>query len=236
MTPSHQGDGPSRRNDRAAETREVILAAAERLFAERGVSAVSNRQVGEAAGQGNNFAVGYHFGSRVELVREIVRRHAEPVERARAAMLAAAGDSLDVRHWVDCLIRPYTEHLEALGSPSWYARFAAQVLTDPVLRQVVVDDALSGGTVRQVVEGLNRCLPALPLPVHLERGDMARTLLSHTCAEREAALARGEPTTKTSWDATATGLVDAIVGLWLAPVTPTGPRRDRQPSPDWSAR
>ena len=50
------------RADRAGVSRELILTAAERLFAEYGVLAVSNRQVGEAAGQGNNAAVGYHFG------------------------------------------------------------------------------------------------------------------------------------------------------------------------------
>jgi len=47
----------SSRTDRASLTREAILIAAERLFAEHGVFAVSNRQVSEAAGQGNNAAV-----------------------------------------------------------------------------------------------------------------------------------------------------------------------------------
>ena len=42
------------KSDRASSTREAILTAAERLFAEHGVYAVSNRQVSEAAGQGNN--------------------------------------------------------------------------------------------------------------------------------------------------------------------------------------
>src|ERR1700686_2031953 len=56
------------RNDRASTTREAILTAAERLFAEHGVYAVSNRQVSEAAGQGNNAAVGYHFGTKADLV------------------------------------------------------------------------------------------------------------------------------------------------------------------------
>ncbi|MGK2866028.1 MAG: TetR family transcriptional regulator, partial [Mycobacterium sp.] len=42
------------RTDRASTTREAILTAAERLYAEHGVFAVSNRQVSEAAGQGNN--------------------------------------------------------------------------------------------------------------------------------------------------------------------------------------
>jgi len=204
---------------RAAETRELILVAAERLFAEHGVFAVSNRQVGEAAGQGNNFAVGYHFGTKAELVRAIVRRHAEPVERSREWMLVEIGRGDDVRDWVACLVRPLTEHLAELGSPTWYARFGAQVMTDPGLRQIIIDEALSTEPMRRILDGLNRCLPAVPLPVHLERSAMARTLITHTCAERERALAEGTPTARGTWEDTATGLVDAIVGMWLAPVT-----------------
>jgi hypothetical protein len=37
-----------RRSGRASATRDLMLAAAERLFAEHGMAAVSNRQVGEA--------------------------------------------------------------------------------------------------------------------------------------------------------------------------------------------
>jgi hypothetical protein len=39
------------------------------------------------------------------------------------------------------------------------------------------------------------------------------------CVERERALAEGAPTLQPSWEDLAGGLVDAIVGLWLAPVT-----------------
>jgi hypothetical protein len=49
---------------------------------------------------------------------------------------------------------------------------------------------------------------------------MARNLLMHTCADRERALAVGSPLAQASWRAAAFGLIDAIVGLWLAPVTP----------------
>ncbi|MBB5907894.1 TetR/AcrR family transcriptional regulator [Actinoalloteichus hymeniacidonis] len=207
------------RADRAGDTRELILAAAERLFAEHGVFAVSNRQIGEAAGQGNNFAVGYHFGSKAELVRTITRRHADIVERVRVRMLAEIGDSTDVRDWVACLVRPSTEHLDSLGSPTWYARFGAQVMTDPGLRRIVIEDSLATQPIQQVLDGLNRCLPSLPLSVHLERSAMARNLMSYTFAERERALAENTTTPRASWEDTATGLIDAIVGMWLAPVT-----------------
>jgi hypothetical protein len=49
---------------------------------------------------------------------------------------------------------------------------------------------------------------------------MARNLLMHSCADRERALAKGAAVaSRTSWQAAGTGLIDAIVGMWLAPVT-----------------
>ncbi|MGK4006206.1 TetR family transcriptional regulator [Sorangium sp. So ce1036] len=212
---------PRGRQAHGNETREVILAAAERLFAEHGVAAVSNRQVSEAAGQANNFAVGYHFGTKADLVLAIVRRHAPSIERRRAEMLAAIKGSSDLRDWIGCLVRPSTEHLASLGSPSWYARFIAQATTDPALRQIVTDEAVASASMRGVIEGLNRLMPILPEEVREERSDMSRQLIVHTCAERERALHAGTPTPRATWEAAAVGLVDALVGLWRAPFTPT---------------
>lgn len=209
------------RASRADGTRELILDAAERLFAERGLVAVSNRQVSEAAGQGNNAAVGYHFGGKADLVRAIVRKHAESVERERLRMISNAGDSAELRDWVACWVRPFTQHLDALGTPSWHARFAAQAMVDPAFREIIVDEAFGAPSLEIILDGLNRCLPMLPLPVRLERREMERHLLLQVCAERERALAVGEPTPRADWADTATGLIDAIVGIWRAPVTGT---------------
>src|SRR5947209_1940001 len=211
------------RSDRASTTQEAILTAAERLFAEHGVFAVSNRQVSEAAGQGNNAAVGYHFGTKGDLVRAIEEKHRGPVEQLRDQMvteLLKSGDSPEMRDWVACLVRPLTDHLESLGSPTWYARFAAQAMTDPAYYNIIVKGALSSPSLVQVVEGINRCLPDLPVAVRFERNIMARNLLMHTCADRERALATGSSMHQSSWRGAASGLIDAIVGLWLAPVTP----------------
>lgn len=52
---------------------------------------------------------------------------------------------------------------------------------------------------------------------------MVRLLILHTCAERERERARAEgaPTPRADWSEVATGLADAIVGLWPAPVSAT---------------
>ncbi|WP_077089421.1 TetR/AcrR family transcriptional regulator [Mycobacterium rhizamassiliense] len=206
------------RSDRSTGTREAILSAAEWLFAERGMYAVSNRQISEAAGQGNNAAACYHFGTRTELLRAIESKHREPIEELRAQMVSDIGDSTELRDWVGTLVRPLTEHLTVLGTPSWYARFAAQAMADPTYRKVVTKDALTSPLLVQTIDGINRCLPDLPKRVRAERIVMMRNLLMHTCAEHEGALAEYGPRARSSWPVAGEGLIDAIVGLWRAPV------------------
>jgi AcrR family transcriptional regulator len=208
------------RAERASATRETILVTAERLFAEHGVQVVSNRHISEAAGQGNNAAVNYHFGTKVDLVRAITRKRSERVERLRAELVEAVGGPGELRDWVACLVLPTTTYLRELGSPTWFARFTAQVLTDPALRAIVAEESLTSPALKQVVAGLNRNLAALPPDVRAERGDMARQLLIHMTAERERALAEDTATPRASWDEAGAGLIDAITGLLLAPVTP----------------
>ncbi|MEV6481793.1 TetR family transcriptional regulator [Streptomyces sp. NPDC051576] len=210
----------TRRDERARGTREALLAAAERLFAEHGVYAVGNRLISAAAGQGNNTAVSYHFGTKVDLVRALVRRHAEPIETIRVRMLDAIGDSAELRDWVDCSVGPVTQHLEDLGCPSWYARFIAQVTADPAL-YVIAEEEFYGAspTLVQLEEGLNRCVPHLPDKVRAERADMTRHLIVQMSVERERALADDTRAVCPTWQDTASGLVDAIVAMWRAPVT-----------------
>jgi len=209
----------SGRADRSDGTREAILTAAERLFAEHGVFAVSNRQVSDAAGQGNNAAVGYHFGAKTDLIRAIVRKHNEQVERLCQQMVDRLDEGAVLRDWVECLVRPLAIHLTELGTPTTYARFSAQLMPDPSHRDLVSEEALGSSAVLHIIEGLNRCLPDMPAQVRVERNAMARQLIVHMFAERERALADGAPTSHPSWDAMATSLVDAITGLMLAPVS-----------------
>lgn len=67
-------------------TADRLLAVAERLFAEHGVDAVSVRAITIEAGA-NIAAVHYHFGTKVDLVRALVERRVDEVNRSRAARL-----------------------------------------------------------------------------------------------------------------------------------------------------
>ncbi|WP_335991173.1 4Fe-4S domain-containing protein [Glycomyces sp. MUSA5-2] len=209
----------STRASRVAATREAIITAAERLFAEHGVAAVSNRQISEAAGQGNNTAVGYHFGTKADLVRAIIRKHMAHIEEAREERLAHIGPEPGLRDWVECFVMPTMDHLGSLGDPTWFARFAAQVLTDPAVRDEIADEAMQSPALRRVSDGLDVCLSDLPPEIRDERNAMVRQLAVLVPAVREASLAAGKTTARDTWHEAGLGLVDAIVGLYGAEVT-----------------
>jgi AcrR family transcriptional regulator len=211
--------GKARPTTRQAATRQLILDTAERLFVEQGVLAVSNRQIGEAAGYGNSAVFGYHFGTNADLVRAITRRFTADVERSRVSMLAELDEPAEVRDWLACMVLPWTDHLAARGPYSYFARLCAQALSHPSLRAVVVEEAIVSPSLRQTLAALNRYLPLMAPSVAIQRGEIMEYAIVHTCAERERALADSTPTPRKTWRDAAGGLIDALVGIWTAPAT-----------------
>ncbi|MFE0027606.1 TetR/AcrR family transcriptional regulator [Amycolatopsis sp. NPDC059021] len=71
---------------RAATTAQRLIVAAERLFAEHGIGAVSLRTVMQAAGT-NVAAIHYHFGSQEGLLDAVLRSRLDQVLGERKAVL-----------------------------------------------------------------------------------------------------------------------------------------------------
>ena len=72
-----------------SDSRERILDAAERLFAEKGVAATSLREIGMHA-QANPGSIYFHWKTKADLVRDVFRRRLEPLDAERIRLLAAA--------------------------------------------------------------------------------------------------------------------------------------------------
>ncbi len=110
--------------------RETILHVAERLIAERGLHGVSAREIVRTAGQRNNSAITYHFGSWNGLLEAVWLAHMGTVNTVRAEMLdtidADAPDRLAAL--VGAYIHPFVAEIAA-HSPSYWARFNEQWLT-----------------------------------------------------------------------------------------------------------
>ena len=61
-------------------TRERLVDAAEHVFASLGIEDANLREINRAAGQSNNSALHYHFGSREALLQAVVRRHRDAID------------------------------------------------------------------------------------------------------------------------------------------------------------
>ena len=102
----------------AAATKNLVFAAAERLFAVHGFQKVSVRDITAEAGV-NLASVNYHFGSKDALLFEIFRRRTTELNRARARMLHEATDAHQgrppVRAILEALIAPPVRWLDPKG-------------------------------------------------------------------------------------------------------------------------
>ncbi len=114
-------------------TRERLLDAAEMLFAEHGIGAVSFREINRAAGAKNAVAVQYHFGDRDGILRAISAKHFPAVDARRHAMLdeyEAQGAS-DIRLLAAALVRPLASKLEDRNGGLAYLQIYAELVNIP---------------------------------------------------------------------------------------------------------
>ena len=86
------------------QTRTAILAAAERLYADRGFGDVTLRDIVAAAGV-NLAAVNYHFGSKDELIAELFVTRSIATNRERLNELKAAEEKGGGRAEIEAILR-----------------------------------------------------------------------------------------------------------------------------------
>jgi AcrR family transcriptional regulator len=86
------------------QTRNAILDAAERLYADRGFADVTLRDIVAAAGV-NLAAVNYHFGSKDELIAELFVTRSLATNRERLNQLKAAEAAGGGRADIDAILR-----------------------------------------------------------------------------------------------------------------------------------
>jgi AcrR family transcriptional regulator len=148
-----------------------LIDAAEALYGEHGLDGVSLRQIGVAAGSGNNYAVQYHFGDADGLIRAILEERTPELERRRALLLAKVkeeGRLGDSRALMDVLYRPMIDHVDAQGRRS-YARFILALNSSPAALHHVVGQFRLMPISDHVLDLLHLANPALPRALIGER-------------------------------------------------------------------
>jgi AcrR family transcriptional regulator len=115
----------NRQSMKADLARDGIKRAAQSLFAARGVDGVSVREILTAAGQRNGASLHYYFGSKDDLVAQLVVDGARLIDDRRNASLdelEAAGGPHSLREVMEVLVRPST-NLGRDGGEGDYLRF-----------------------------------------------------------------------------------------------------------------
>lgn len=182
----------SESGDQAApEGAEALKRAAIRLFAERGIDGVTVRQICRAAGQRNHGAVGYHFGTKEALVRELVADGAKIIDERRNAMLdrlEAAGGPANAREVVDVIIFPALD-LDGAGHDDCYLRFTH--ILNMTHRELFIDavgDRWNRGYQRCLAH-LRRLMPEMELAKANQRLGFAGSYVAQVLALRQVAMA-----------------------------------------------
>lgn len=140
---------------RSQTTREKLISAGRRRFAEEGWTTARVRDIIADAEQSNDSAINYHFGSRAGLLQAILRIGVESMEEQRRqqwARLQDAGvdlsDPLPIRTITDLTIRPLADQLQTreglefirvVGQLGPYTSVPAALQTD-VLKDTILHD------------------------------------------------------------------------------------------------
>jgi len=162
------------------DTKEKILDTAERLIGEQGYAATSLRQIIAEAGV-NLAAVHYHFGSKEDLLDEVVRRKVTPINEARLAWLdraeAEAGDGpAPVEKVLEALLLPTAE---VAGKDPAFVRLMGRMLAEGMMPWIM--EKHFDATSLRFLQAAARTLTELPQSelmwrVHFMVGAMAHAM------------------------------------------------------------
>jgi AcrR family transcriptional regulator len=178
-------------------TRELLFNAAERLFALRGLQAVSVRDITAEAGV-NLASLNYYFRSKDTLLLEIFERRFGELNHARGALL----DEATARHdghpplaaILDALVRPPVEWLDPQGERFIAIQFLIRARAEGTedIRSLLRGDV---SHLRRFAEALHRSLPGLALEEVYWRLHFVLGMIYNNCFsefDRLAALSDGQ--------------------------------------------
>ncbi len=164
----------------ATQTRALLLRAGEQRFARDGVAGAKLSDIVRDAGQRNDSAVGYHFGSRQGLLAAIVAKHMEVMEAERVVP-ARGADLTDV---VRSIVVP-TAALLATEDGRDFLRIIEQLAGWSGIGTGQPNQVLTGTVIGSQLTRLEGLLvPRLGTTMARERSALLVTFLTAALAER----------------------------------------------------
>ncbi|MET0839480.1 MAG: hypothetical protein ABWY19_11900 [Marmoricola sp.] len=195
----------------ATLTRTRLLRAGERRFARDGVTGARMSDVVRDAGQANDSAVGYHFGSRQGLLDAIVARHVAAMDERRSLPPRGAG----LHALVDAIVRP-TADLLGTDDGRDFLRIMEQLADWSGVGSGRQAAPLRGTVIGTQLEALTRRLgDRTGLPLARERVALMVTFLTGALAARARSVESGQRQ-RMAHERFVSDLVDVLTGALTA--------------------
>lgn len=215
------------------DTRLALTLAAERIFSEEGISNTSLRRITQAAGQRNESAIHYHFGSREGVVQAILDLRTTPINAARVALIselreAAGGAPLGSREVARALIAPLADYLRQSAGRSHYLRFLGMLWLDrPMWRKFEGRTQDTG--LQMMREALIEAKPHMPAMILRQRFTMSMQMGNPALSQMERlAFDRGPNYDWKRAEAQIADLIDAVAAVFDASLSPETVRALRE--------
>ena len=166
------------------DTRQKILDAAERLFGEQGYGATSLRHIIAEAGV-NLAAIHYHFGTKEELLDQLIMRKGAPVNAERLALLdaleaRAQGKAVPLEKLLEAFLGP---PMKRVGKSPEFAKLMGRMYGEGLMPLIVERHFQT--VVKRSFAALARTLP------HLTPGELALRLQFMTGAMAHILMCKG---------------------------------------------
>lgn len=216
---------PRRTDRRRVDTRLALTLTAERIFAEEGVSNTPLRRITQAAGQRNESAIQYHFGSREAVIQAILDLRTTVVNAARLQMLEverarASGQRLSARAIARALVEPLAQHLRSSNGQSHYIRFLAHLWLDRDMWRRLENKAQDTGIIA-CLEELKLANPHLPPQIVQQRFGLAIQTLNFGLAAMEQLISdRGAAYDWNKGEVRLANMIDTIEATFAAGLSP----------------
>jgi AcrR family transcriptional regulator len=205
-----------------SSTREQLLDAATRLFAERGIDNVSIAEIVRTAGQRNVSAVHYHFGNRDEVLRAVLARHVPTIAARRQELLARARATpgSDIHAAVEAIVRPVTEFAQRGWQERAYLQIGSELSSSikgvaPEIMELMTE------TIGHAAWKLFRSrVRNVPSDLWWVRQEICIGFIGRTAADRARLLEHGESRTVLSDTRFVDNLIDMVIGAMTTPQSP----------------
>jgi len=199
--------------------RRQLLDTALRLFAARGVAAVSLREIRLAAKQRNAGALHYHFGSKEGLLRALLERELPPLVARRRALLAEAATTAqsNLRAVAAIFVLPFAEMATGTEHERSVVLLLNQIHDDVSLSFTQIIDLVGDTAIGEAATLLRARMRGLPDGILAERLAVANSIFLHAAATRAQGGSREQ---RLDDRAFRDNLVDMFHGTLIAPVAP----------------